>query len=193
MPYRPATRLSLGTPRLELRCAATVELARAEVHNRFLFARLLDAVVPSQWPPPLNDRNSQRYHLEQLTTHPEAAGWWCWYFLRAAAGPTPRTAIGNGGFKGPPANGLVDLGYSLLPEFQHHGYATEAVRALINWAFDHPQVQGIAAETLPELAPSIRVLERTGFVRTGSGTEPGTIRYELRRVFTGVPVPASRL
>ena len=37
------------------------------------------------------------------------------------------------------------------------------------------------AETLPELTPSIGVLEKCGFRLIGDGSEPGVIRFELTR------------
>jgi RimJ/RimL family protein N-acetyltransferase len=37
------------------------------------------------------------------------------------------------------------------------------------------------AQTLPELAPSIGVLEKCGFRFAGEGGEPGVIRYERGR------------
>ncbi|MBW4650055.1 MAG: GNAT family N-acetyltransferase [Kastovskya adunca ATA6-11-RM4] len=54
------------------------------------------------------------------------------------------------------------------------------------WAFTHPQVNRVIAETLPELTPSIRVLEKNRFVNIGEGSESGVIRFELpRAVFEG--------
>jgi RimJ/RimL family protein N-acetyltransferase len=42
-------------------------------------------------------------------------------------------------------------------------------------------VRRVIAETLPELAGSIGVLRRCGFRLLGEGSEPGVIRFELRR------------
>jgi RimJ/RimL family protein N-acetyltransferase len=91
--------------------------------------------------------------------------------------------VGGAGFKGSPRDGVVEIGYSMLEAHQGHGYCTEAVRALIGWAFGHPEVRLVIAHTLPELRPSIRVMEKCGFVFTGQGPgEDGmqTVRYELR-------------
>jgi ribosomal-protein-alanine N-acetyltransferase len=73
----------------------------------------------------------------------------------------------------------------MLEAHQRNGYCTEAVKALIAWAFGHPAVQTVIAHTLPELAPSIRVMEKCGLSFAGEGpTEDGmqTIRYELPRL-----------
>jgi RimJ/RimL family protein N-acetyltransferase len=92
--------------------------------------------------------------------------------------------VGNAGFKGTPKNGRVEIGYSMLEAHQRNGYCTEAVRALTAWAFEHEDVQTIVAHTLPGLVPSIRVLEKCGFVYAGEGEiEDGmqTVRYEFGR------------
>ena len=116
--------------------------------------------------------------------HPGEYGWGVWYFLLRDDLSGSRVAIGNGGFKGPPtAEGAVEIGYSLLVEHHGKGYATEAIGALLAWAFGQPEVRLVIAETLPQLIPSIRLLEKCGFrfVGPGSDPEPGAIRYELPR------------
>jgi len=47
------------------------------------------------------------------------------------------------------------------------GYATEAVRALVAWALGQDGVARVTARCDPENTASVRVLEKTGFVRTG--------------------------
>jgi RimJ/RimL family protein N-acetyltransferase len=168
---------ALTTARLRL-VPATLLLADAELHNRLEFSHQLRASVPDSWPPPLNDEASMRWMLELLRREPRNGGWALWYWIADTRRPF---LIGNGGFKGAPKDGTVEIGYSLLPAFQKQGYASEAVAALVAWAFSHPDVERVAAETSPELAPSIRLLERAGFTRGGAPSEKGILRYELRR------------
>lgn len=179
--------LRLFTSRLELR-AATVELAQAELSNPTALAALLDVPSPTGWPPPLNDEDSQRYFLSLLNqAGPNAAGWNLWFYICR----DPRGLVGNGGFKGPPREGRAEIGYSILESHQRNGYGTEAVRALLDWAFQHQTVDTIVAHALPGLKPSIRVLVKCGFVPVGDGpVEDGmrTIRYELPRAgFSNLP------
>jgi RimJ/RimL family protein N-acetyltransferase len=170
--------LSVHTPRLQL-VAATVESARADLDDVPALARLLDATIAPQWPPPLNDRDSQSWTLRYLERHPEAVGWCMWYFVLR----TDRTAVGVGGFKGLPApDGTVEVGYSVLETHQRRGYASEAVEALVGWAFGHPEVTRVIAETYPELVASVGVLEKTGFHCVGAGSEERVIRFERLRV-----------
>lgn len=171
--------LHLRTERLQL-VAATPELARAELADAQRLGRLLHAHVPPTWPAPLNDESSQRWTVEALAAHPDAVGWYAWYFLHREHGEL--RAIGVGGFRGrPDAAGAVEVGYSIVPECHRFGFAPEAVRALVDWAFRHPEVTRVLAHTLPELVPSIRVLEKCGFAPDGAGEEAGTVRFVLER------------
>jgi RimJ/RimL family protein N-acetyltransferase len=158
------------TERLEL-IAATPELLRAELEGKL--AEALDVTV-GEWPPPLNDEETVRYTLRFLEADRAHAGWMSWYFLKAEG----RILIGQGGYGGLPKGGVVEIGYSLVPAHQKQGYATEAVRALIDRARGLG-VHTVTAQTLPSLTASIRLLERLGFEPAGAGDEEGSLRYRL--------------
>jgi len=170
--------LTLVTERLTL-VAATLEMARAELLDRQRLAQMIEAEVPDSWPPPLNDANTMRWTIEFLETHADGVGWGPWYFVARGA---RNALVGVGGFTGlPRGDGTVEAGYSVLEAQQRSGFATEAVRALVDWAFDHRAVTRIVGQTLPELTPSIRVLEKCGFRFVGPGYEDGAILYERLR------------
>lgn len=144
-------------------------------------ATALGASVPATWPPEYLDAPSLTYTLERLAEGPENAGWWLHFVLLKRAGSN-RTLIGSGGYKGPPsADGTVEVGYGIVSDHRRRGYASEVTRGLVGRAFGVPAVKRAIAETLPELAPSIGVLEKCGFRLTGEGSEPGVIRFELKR------------
>ena len=71
-------------------------------------------------------------------------------------------AIGGIGFKGQPDGGCVEIGYGLAPSARGHGYAAEAVIALLTVAADHGLSRVIADTTLDNIA-SQRTLIRAGF------------------------------
>ena len=178
--------LTLETERLTL-VAATLELARAELHDSRRLARLLEVAAPPTWPPPLNDANSMRWTIEFLETHADGVGWGPWYFVARGA-----ALVGVGGFTGlPRADGTVEVGYSILESHQRAGLATEAVRALVDWAFGHAAVSRVVGQTLPELASSIRVLEKCGFRFVGPGPEAGAILYERLRAAASDATPVT--
>jgi [ribosomal protein S5]-alanine N-acetyltransferase len=56
-----------------------------------------------------------------------------------------------------------EVGYSLLQEARGKGYATEALRAVIDEAFITAELDELQACIVPENAASRRVLDRTGF------------------------------
>ena len=59
-------------------------------------------------------------------------------------------------------------------------YATEAASLAIKWAFNHPEVKAVEAETDINNAASQKVLEKCGFKATGTMGEEGP-RYILYR------------
>jgi RimJ/RimL family protein N-acetyltransferase len=118
----------------------------------------------------------------RLEEAPHETGWWTWYLVLREDASGARFLLGVAEFKGKPtSDGTVEIGYSVLRQAQGFGYATEAVKGLLSWAFEHAEVSRVTAETLPELTPSTRVLEKSGFVTIGEGSEEGFIRFELSR------------
>lgn len=166
----------LRTARLEL-VAADAMLARADAaHDRVALGHLLEAAIPPEWPPPLT-LDVLDFWADTLRDRPEQCGWWNWYFVRNET-TGPRVLLGGGGFCGPPSqDGTVVIGYSVLNPFQRCGYATEAMMRLLEWAWSHPAVQRVTADTFAHLPQSIRVLTKLGFVAAGAGEEEGTLRY----------------
>lgn len=57
----------------------------------------------------------------------------------------------------------LELGYTLAPEQQHKGYATEAIAAVLRQAFTVWNKHRVTASVDPENRASIRLLERLGF------------------------------
>ncbi|NIT56156.1 MAG: GNAT family N-acetyltransferase, partial [Aliifodinibius sp.] len=57
----------------------------------------------------------------------------------------------------------IELGYFVVKESTGKGIATEAVQAMIHFAFDHLQVSRIELQCAADNAASIRVAERCGF------------------------------
>lgn len=169
----------IRTTRLEL-VGCTAEMLRAEGEDRARFAALLDAKVGESWPPELYDDDARLYTLRAVEASPADAGWWMYYLVADEGGA--REAVGVAGYKGPPsADGTVEVGYGVLPGHRRRGYATEATRALIDRAFAFGHVTRVVAETYPELAASLGVMDRCGLTFAGDGADPGVVRYELPR------------
>lgn len=178
-----SNRFTLHTPRMTL-LAGTLEHAQAAVAGNEQLAKALDAKVTDEWPDPLL-ATALPSIVEWLRSSAPPPGWAMWYFLLRQ--PGGYTLAGCGGFKGAPEDGVVEVGYSVLPEFQRRGLATEVVHALLAWAFEQPGVRTVIAHTYHDLPGSLGVLRNTGFRPAGEGPvdddRPGvpTLRFEIDR------------
>lgn len=75
-------------------------------------------------------------------------------------------AIGGIGFKGPPEDGALEVGYGLAPSARGQGYATEALIAMLGIAAGLG-VAVVRADTEPDNVASQRTLEKAGFLPAG--------------------------
>jgi ribosomal-protein-alanine N-acetyltransferase len=73
----------------------------------------------------------------------------------------------------------ASMGYCFDDEAWGHGYATEAARALLQWAFDTLEVNRVHAETDTRNTASARVLEKLGFVREGTLREDCVVNGDV--------------
>ncbi|MEU4033424.1 GNAT family N-acetyltransferase [Streptomyces collinus] len=92
-------------------------------------------------------------------------------------------AVGGIGFHGAPdEEGRVEIGYDLVEEARGRGYATEALRALAEWALARDDVHSLFATVERANTASQAVVTRAGFVQVSDdGEESGELAYELRR------------
>jgi RimJ/RimL family protein N-acetyltransferase len=122
--------------------------------------------------------------LREMFVSDEVSPAWLTH-LRAAAGPDPWTlgfavvhrkddvVIGSAAFKGAPdENGIVEIAYGVAPNYQGHGYATEATKALVAFALERVDVTSIRAHTKPGNDASARVLAKCGFQQVGEVMDP---------------------
>ena len=89
--------------------------------------------------------------------------------------------IGIGGFKGPPQDGTVEIGYEIAPAYRGQGRARAAATEMIATA-RAAGCRTVIAHTLAEDNPSTSVLTRLGFtcVETVEDPDEGPIwRWEL--------------
>jgi RimJ/RimL family protein N-acetyltransferase len=83
--------------------------------------------------------------------------------------------------------GVIKIGYTMSPTFQGRGYATEAVAALVDYAFGTLGAEVVRAYASAENLPSIRVAEKVGmqlverFERRSGDQVRYVVRYELRQ------------
>jgi RimJ/RimL family protein N-acetyltransferase len=81
--------------------------------------------------------------------------------------------IGTAGFKGPPnGEGMVEIGYGIVPAREGRGYATEAAAAIVNFALTDGRVHLVRAHTMPTANASTKVLGKCGFGYVGEVMDP---------------------
>lgn len=114
---------------------------------------------------------------EALVADPTGSLWGARLFV---AGEPPEL-VGWGGFKGPPNDGVVELGYEIAESRRGRGLATAATRAMLAEAFADARVSAVIAHTLAERNASNRVLERVGFRYDGEAQEDGEVIWRFRR------------
>lgn len=102
--------------------------------------------------------------LEGCLQHPDLWQWFAIWMIELRDG----TRVGELCFKGLDASGMAEIGYGIWEEYQGQGYATEAVGAAVTWALRQPGVKRVEAETEPDNRASRRVLEKCGFLLTGT-------------------------
>lgn len=171
----PPGALTLSSPRLIL-IACSLSLARSIVLDRARAEAQLGVTIPDDWPLP-GLRGFVPFYIQMLAGDPAMLGWGMWLVVHAA----DRVVIGDVGFKGrTEGSDTVDIGYSIIPAYRNQGYASEAARTLIDWAFAQPGIERVIATCLPSNVPSIRVLEKLGMRRAGT-TESGMLAWSLSR------------
>ncbi len=106
---------------------------------------------------------------------------------QAEAGDGALVLIGGGGFHGPTVDGSVEIGYHVVRRYRRRGYATEALLALLVWAFSHDQVRTVLAETAPDNAASLALLLRLGFARSAGVSPEGLVRWVMHEPSDAVP------
>ena len=123
----------------------------AAIADSARLSRLLNAAIAPSW---VEFPESLPYVKNKLA---EDRGWEEWGTVLFVL-EEPRTLVGMGGFMGAPSpDGMVEIGYSIAPDFRGRGLATAAARQLIVRAFASSRVRAVDAHTRPERNASTRV------------------------------------
>lgn len=96
-----------------------------------------------------------------------------WSLSFSAVERATGATVGSCAFKGPPdAAGEVEIAYGIDPEHQRRGFATEAARALTDFASADGRVRVVRAHTKGDNVASHRVLAKCGFRLVGEVIDP---------------------
>ena len=114
-----------------------------------------------------SDRPGIAFRLAQLRAMPELLTWLMYAIVRRSDGQM----VGHVGFHGAPglhslgdlAPDALDIGYSVFPPFRRNGYASAAVKALIQWANTDRGITFFVASINHENTASQGVATKAGF------------------------------
>ncbi len=144
----------------------TLDYVKAAIKGKKELEAILQYQVADQWP---NQDYAEilPYKASAFEKDPSKSKW---SFI--VIHKEDQKLIGEiGGKGGPDENGTVEIGYGIVEEYRNKGYATEMVNGLVNWLNTHPEVNKIIADCLIENLPSIKVLEKSGFLQTHKDDE----------------------
>ena len=149
----------LETKRIRL-IPFTLDLKEAAINDRARLVEMLGVYVPEHWPGP-DLVEALPFFVENIEKAPSEPAW-DWIAIHTS----DQAVIGDIGFMGgPDQDGLVEIGYSVVPEYRAQGYATEMARSLIAWAFQEKGIKVITATCRDDNPGSIKVLEKVGMRR----------------------------
>jgi len=169
MPTRDAAhRPTLDTERLTLVALAAADLDAWLTGDAAALARGVGARFPGPADLPPLFGEDMPWFRARLRKRPTALGWGVWIILLRTGG----VPVGVVGFLGEPdAEGRFGFGYSVYPEHTRQGYATEAARGALAWAFAQPGALLARATIPPWNTASLRVAEKLEMQRAGTAQD----------------------
>ena len=162
--------LRIGTRHLDL-MPLPAEAAAALPDDRSAASRQIGALLPEAWPQvDLLDV----LPMQAAAPNIEAERFGVWLLIERDT----NTVVGDIGFFGPPQGRSVEIGFSVIPDRRRRGYASEAARALVDWALQQPGIIEVTARSDAENEASARVLTRAAFDRLSASKR--TVHWRRR-------------
>jgi RimJ/RimL family protein N-acetyltransferase len=155
--------LTICTERLEL-VPLDPDAIRALIAGRRDEAeKVLGMTLPTEFPGKGELDGFLPIQLKRMELAPDRREWMARLMVNKSDG-----AVGHCGFHGPPEKiGRAEIGYTVFAEFRRRGYAREAARGLVEWAFEQGQSE-VYATVSPANAPSLAVVKGLGFTQVGT-------------------------
>jgi len=132
---------------------------------------------------PLAEEDAWSKYL-RVAGHWALLGYGFWSIVEKASGQR----VGEAGIlnvkrdTNPSFRDVPEIGWGLLPAVHGKGYATEAVKAILEWAEDRFGKVRMVCIIDPENTPSLRVAERCGFHEYARTTYKGEAIIILERL-----------
>ncbi len=169
MPDKPILKPlpTLETERLILR-----ELRLDDAEDMFAYAKDAEIAAFGLWLPQVTLQENIDDLRETLEGY--AAGTALDWAVEHRADRKMIGRINLGGYH--PRDRRADLGHAYNRDYWGKGYATEAARTVVAFAFDTFELNRVGAAVLPDNMGSIRVLEKLGFQKEGVRRHYTTLR-----------------
>jgi RimJ/RimL family protein N-acetyltransferase len=114
------------------------------------------------WDAPFSEEQARRFVAAQAASHPDTPDEW---FQFAVTETTTGRLVGDVAAASESDHRLARIGFTLAPEAQGKGFATEAVTALLGYLFSTRGKHRVAAACDVRNLASIALLERVGMRR----------------------------
>jgi RimJ/RimL family protein N-acetyltransferase len=152
----------ITSERLRMPLLTREQLQRIADGDGASVGRELGSVLPAEWLDSVKRLAGYRAH--QLGERPQDAGW----LLRPIILAENDEVVGYLNFhRAPDERGMVEIGYTLLPDARGRGYAIEAVRAAFEWAQRAHGARVMRASVAPTNERSINLITKLGMTHVG--------------------------
>lgn len=162
-------------PTLETKNLILRPLKMSDLDDLYEYANDPDVYKHGMWRP-YPSREDCAEDLEDLVKQYDTDKFW-WWALECKA---DNKMIGRCDLTDVvPRVGRAEMGYALNKNYWGKGYATEAIQAVLKYAFETMNLNRVAATVLTDNAASIHLLEKVGMQREGTLRQDTKIRGYL--------------
>lgn len=153
----------IRTERLELVAFSPQAIRDLIAGRRVEAQRAIGFGLPPEFPTRDDLAGFLPIQLHRMEKEPSKREWMARLMVRAGHG-----VVGHCGFHGPPQTiGRAEIGYTVFSQFRGRGFAKEAARGLVDWAFAQGQHE-VYATVSPANAPSLAVVKALDFMQVGT-------------------------
>lgn len=165
---------SINTARLRL-VPCPYAIAEAVIKEKPDYSGFADIKFSNDWPSS-DTKGILSTYMNQVQSYGSEFVWGVWLMVLSSE----NKVIGDLGFKGEPLkDGVVEVGYNVVPLYRNQGFGFEGVEALIGWALTQKVVKKVIAQCDKDNQYSIRILKKIGAkLKT---YEDSLLTWELRR------------
>lgn len=127
--------------------------------------RLAGAAFPRPFEaPPLFAEHAPVFRHQMRVAPGRGVAWRFWFLVEREA----NAVVGVAGLPGAVIAGTARIGYSIYPAAQARGFATEAVRGLVEWLLGQPGILQVQATIAPDNGASLEVARKVGMREVGT-------------------------